>query len=234
MNKLTVYLGMLALLLLSVPGMAQVVDFAGTQANAPFAGSLWSDMQNVYLTVTTSGDQALALDEDYLAIAVDANNDNLWTEGQDGILVYDYYNNDGASWWVVASLEYAGGVWDCPWSDPKVKPGDAAWPVGMSITPSIVSGDEFSYSAAIPLSAIGVSPGSTIGLLVQMRDKNVAKYGGNGRVLNWWPNSTCFNALYDPAQFYEYQTVPEPGSLLALSSGIIGLAGLALRRRRNA
>ena len=228
---MTIILAAISLLLLSLPAMA--VNFTGTQANAPFAGSLTSDPQNVYLSVNTSGDQALALDEDYLAVAVDANNDNLWTQGQDGLLVYEYYDNDGASWRVVSSLEYAGGVWDCPWSDPKIKPTDAGWPAGMSIAPTIVSGDELSYTISIPLSAIGVTPGSTIGLLVQMRDKNVAKYGGNGLQLNWWPNSTCFNKLYDPAQFYEYQTtVPEPSNLLVLGSGLMGLMGFVTRKRR--
>jgi len=144
--------------------------------------------------------------------------------------VYDTYNNDGPSWRVVASpLDYdpssSDYVWDCPWSDPKIKPADAGWPAGMSISLS-VNGNDIDYSATIPFSAMGVSSGETIGVLVQTRDKNVALYGGNGRQLNFWPNSSCFNALYDPGQFQDI-VVPEPMTIALLSVGML----TALRRR---
>jgi len=195
----------------------------------------------VTATVTFAG---IALDEDYLAIALDVDNNDRWTASADAILVYDYYNNDGPSWRVVQSpLDYDPAstdyVWDCPWSDPKVKPADAAWPTGMDIT-AAVSGDDLLYAATIPLAAMGVGMGDTIGVLVQTRDKNVALYGGNGRALNFWPDSTCFNALYDPAQFYDIvvstsepvqEPIPEPVTLAGLVLGVGSLVGYIRRRR---
>ena len=211
---------------------ADAISFSGQPArNPPLAGTISFDASNMYVSATVQN-AGLALDEDYLAIALDVDNNDRWTADQDAILVYDTYNNDGPSWRVVASpLGYdpatSDYVWDCPWSDPKIKPADGSWPAGMSISLT-VNGNDIDYSATIPFSAMGVNVGDTVGVLVQTRDKNVALYGGNGRQINFWPNSTCFNALYDPAQF-EDLIVPEPATMSLLAIGGLG----ALIRRRN-
>jgi hypothetical protein len=203
--------------------------FSGQPAeNPPFMGSISFDSSNMYVSATVQ-DAAIAIDEDYFAIGLDTDNDGLWDVDIDAIFVYDYYNNDGASWRAVESLEYEGGVWDCPWSDPKLYPGDPGWDPGLDFSTS-TSGDDLTYSATIPFSMMGVGIGDDIGLLVQTRDKNASLYGGNGRVINYWPDSTCFNKLYDPAQYRDI-TIPAPGAILLGGIGV-SLVGW-LRRRRT-
>lgn len=236
------YLGMLAALglILAVTATAGAITFTGTQAGKPpLSGTISFDASNMYVSATV-GQAALAWDEDYLAIALDCNNDDLWTEGLDVILAYRAYNNEGATWRVVDTLEYSGGVWDCPWSSSdKRLPGDADWPTGLTMTVA-ASGQDYVYNATIPFSAMEVSAGDTIGILVQGFDKNVSIYGGNGRAINFWPNSTCFNALYDPAQFYDVQLsasvpvsdpIPEPMTMAGLVLGVGSLVGYIRRRR---
>jgi len=241
MRRLIVVAALLGLTL----GVARVtpaaVDFSGQSIAPPLTGSYSFDTNNLYVTGTVQ-DAAITLDEDYFAIAIDANNDDLWTEGLDAILVYDFYNNDGPSWRVVDQLEYAGGPWDCPWSSSdKRKPGDSDWPEGLQIQYT-TSGNDLIYSATIPFSAMGVAWGDTIGMLVQTRDKNMDLYGpgtaankSNGKVINYWPDSTCFNKLYDPSQFADVSFVPEPASVIVwgLLGAVVAFAGAWVVRRRS-
>jgi len=208
--------------------------FSGqSDENPPFTGSISFDGSNMYVQVTVT-DAAIACDEDYLAIGLDNDNDNDWTPNTDSLFVYDYYNNDGASWRIKETDEYTGSmyVWDCPWSDTKIKQGDPGWTTGLSFTSSI-SGDDLVYNATIPLEAMDVAVGDTIGILVQARDKNVDLYGGNGRVINYWPDSNCFNKLYDPAQYEDVTVTPEPASMLLFGSAMVGSVVAALRRRKK-
>lgn len=234
MRKVIVTFCLMVGLVLTGSGVVQAtIIFSGQPGeNPPFTGSISFDSSNMYVSATVK-DAAIALDEDYFAIGLDTDNDGLWDVDIDAIFVYDYYNNDGASWRAVESLEYAGGVWDCPWSDPKLYPGQSGWATGLDFS-STTSGNDLLYSATIPFSMIGVGPGDTIGLLVQTRDKNVSSYGGNGRVINYWPDSTCFNKLYDPAQYQDVtlQPIPEPTTMMLLGSLATGLFGVAGLRRR--
>ncbi len=221
---------------LLVTSPASAVSFTGTQVGKPpLSGTITFDSGHMYVSARV-GDAAAAWDEDYLAIALDWNNDGLWTEGLDAILVYRENYPPGASYRVVDSLNYAGGTWDCPWSSSdRRQPGDTDWISGMDMSVE-KNGTDYVYSATIPLLAGSVSPGDTIGLLVQGFDKNVALYGGNGRSISFWPGSTAFNALYDPTQFADVSVsgtgaVPEPLTLLALTSGLFGLGRYARRRR---
>jgi hypothetical protein len=217
--------------------VASAISFTGTQAGkAPLSGTISFDADHMYVNARMDG-AAVGSNQDYLAIAVDWNNDGLWTEGLDSILVYSFYNSQGATHRVVDTLSYAGGVWDCPWStSDKRSPGDADWVDGMDISVT-TDGDAYVYDAVLPLAPMGVAMGDTIGVLVQGRDQNSAVYGGNGLSINYWPGSTAFNALYDPTQFADVQIstgqapIPEPLTVLAVSSGLAGLAGYVRRRR---
>ncbi len=238
----------LGMLLAAGPSAAQAtISFTGQPGKQPpVSGTIDWDGNNVYVTARVE-DAATAVDEDYLAVSLDVDNNDRWTAGAtpDGMLVYDAFNNDGASWRPVAELNYDQTssdvwtyAWDCPWSDPKVRPGDAAWPTGMSISMTPDGGDLL-YEAVIPLAGVGINPGDTIGVLIQTRDKNVSLYGGNGRVINYWPDSDAFNKLYDPAQYEDVTLdaapaalIPEPLTLLGVLAGAAGLARY-LRRRRG-
>ena len=127
--------------------------------NPPLSGTISFDATNMYVTATVTN-AAIAFSEDYLAIALDVDNNNRWTASRDALLVYESAGGGplGATWRVVTSpLGYdpntSNYVWDCPWSDPAVTP-----PVGMSITVAS-SGNDAVYDAVIPFADMGVSAG---------------------------------------------------------------------------
>jgi len=213
--------------MLAVSGSVNATTpFSGQSTeNPPFTGSISFDTSNMYVQATVE-DAAIGFDEDYFAIGLDTDNDGLWDASTDAIFVYDYFNNDGASWRIKEALEYSGGVWDCPWSAKKVKPGDPGWTAGLAFSTS-TSGNDLIYSATIPFAAMGIAAGDTIGLLVQIRDKNSTSYGGNGRAINYWPDSTCFNKLYDPAQYQDI-TIPGPVTEVWVDDGWTGQADVNL------
>jgi len=62
------------------------IDFSGQPTkNPPLTGTISFDASNMYVLATVQN-AGIALDEDYLAIALDVDNNDRWTAGRDAIL----------------------------------------------------------------------------------------------------------------------------------------------------